>query len=200
MLKKLHQDITRNLKISSLNRREFPLFSRNLKIVLKLSITNSCFPRMPKSFESESPIPLYREIFGRSQLGNSQDFILRRIATASTKRYFRISEPQNPPKTFPNFGTPKPTKEVSEFRNPKTHQRSFRISDPQNHQRSFRISDPQTYSKTFPNFETPRQLKDTLEFRNYVQQIKCDKLIYLYSTIQTPDHLLVGQILIPSST
>ena len=142
MLKKLHQDITRNLKISSLNRREFPLFSRNLKILLKLSITNSCFPRMPKSSESESLIPLYRELFGRSQLGNNKDFILRTIATANTKRYFRISEPQNPPNTFPNF------------RNPKTKQRRFRISEPQN------------YPKTFPNFGTQKLPEDVSKFRN----------------------------------
>ena len=130
------------------------MFSRNLKIVLKLRITKSCFRRMPKSSESESLIPLYREIFGRSQLGNNKDFILRRIATASTKRYFRISELQNPPKTFPNFGTPKPNKDVSEFRNPKTTQRRFQILEPKN------------YPKTFPNFGTPKPTKEVSVFRN----------------------------------
>ena len=100
---------------------------------------------MAKFSESKSLVPLYLKIFGRSQLGNNKDYILRRIATASppkdtfefrnlktNQRRFRISEPQNYPKTFPNFGTPKPTKEVSEFRNPKITQRRFRISEPQN--------------------------------------------------------------------
>ena len=165
--KKLHQDITRNLKIASLNRREFPIFSRNLKIVLKLGITSSCFPRMPKFSESESLVPLYLEIFGRSQLENNKDYILRRIATASppndafeirnlktNQRRFRNSEPQNYPKTFPNFGTPKPPKDLSEFRNPKTTQRRFRISEPKN------------YPKTFPNFGNPKPTRDVSEIRN----------------------------------
>ena len=64
--KKLHQDITLNLKIASLNRTKFSMLSRNLKIVLKLSITNSCFPWMPKFSECKSLVPLYLQIFVRS--------------------------------------------------------------------------------------------------------------------------------------
>ena len=55
----------------------------------------------------------------------------------TSQRSFRISEPQNQPKKFPNFGTPKPAKEVSEFRNPKTSQGRSQISEPQNHSKTF---------------------------------------------------------------
>ena len=65
-VKNVHQDITRSLKIASLNRREFSICSRNLKIVLKLSRKNSCFRRMPKFSKSKSLVLFYLEILGGS--------------------------------------------------------------------------------------------------------------------------------------
>ena len=130
-------------------------------------MSNSCFLRMPKFSEAKSLVLLYLEIFGRSELGNNEECILRSIATArppkdtfefqkpkTNERRFRVSEPQNHPNAFPNFGTPNPPKDVSEFRNPQTTQTRFRISEPQNH------------PKTFPNFGTPKLPKDVSEFRN----------------------------------
>ena len=63
-----------------------------IKIVLKLSIANSSFLRLPKFSESKSLVPRYLR---RSQLRNNEECILRSISTA------------RPPKDASEFGNPK---------------------------------------------------------------------------------------------